>query len=302
MLYDVPAPAKLNLFLHVVGRRPDGYHLLQTVFRFIDLSDVLSFDLRRDGQLSCENDLDIPPESDLVLRAARLLQQHTGVRQGAHIVCRKHIPAGGGLGGGSSDAATTLIALNRLWQTGLDRTALARLGVQLGADVPVFLYGQPAFAEGIGEQLTAVPVPDCAYLVVQPDAFVSTPEVFSAPELTRDSESIKITFFADWQKDCESFFGRNDLEHVVMARYPAVQAAQKWLAQQGVVARMTGSGACMFAQYPDLQQASSNQKQIAGKIAVSLQESSNSTGSMPLSAIRQVWACVGLQDHPLRYW
>lgn len=292
MLYDVPAPAKLNLFLHVVGRRPDGYHLLQTVFRFIDLSDTLSFDTRRDGQLSCDNSLDVPPESDLVLRAARLLQQHTGVDQGAHIICRKHIPAGGGLGGGSSDAATTLIALNRLWQTGLDRPALARLGVQLGADVPVFLFGQPAFAEGIGEQLTAVQVPECAYLIAQPDAFVSTPEVFSAPDLTRDSKSITIAFFADWQKGCGQFFGRNDLESVVMARYPEVRKAQQWLAQQGVSARMTGSGACMFAEYHDMQEASSNQRQIAGKIAIGLQE----------SGIRQVWSCAGLQDHPLRYW
>ena len=292
MLYDVPAPAKLNLFLHVVGRRADGYHLLQTVFRFIDLSDTLSFDMRRDGQLSCDNSLNIPPESDLVLRAARLLRQHTGVRQGAHIVCRKRIPAGGGLGGGSSDAATTLSAVNRLWQTGLDRPALARLGGQLGADVPLFLFGQPSFAEGIGEQLSAVAVPDCAYLVVQPDAFVSTPEVFSAPDLTRDTESIKITVFADWQKSCGRFFGRNDLEPVVMARYPAVRTAQEWLARQGVSTRMTGSGACMFAEYPDMRQASSNQEQIAGKIAIGLQE----------NAIRQTWSCAGLQDHPLRYW
>lgn len=292
MLYDVPAPAKLNLFLHVVGRRADGYHLLQTVFRFIDLSDALSFDSRRDGRLSCDNSLEVPPESDLVLRAARLLQQHTGVSQGAHIVCRKQIPAGGGLGGGSSDAATTLIALNRLWQTGLDRPALARLGLQLGADVPVFLFGQAAFAEGIGEQLSAVTAPDCAYLVAQPDAFVSTPEVFSDPDLTRDTKSITIPVFADWQKSCGQFFGRNDLEPVVMARYPAVRMAQQWLAQQGIASRMTGSGACMFAEYSDMQQASSNQKQIAGKIAIGLQESS----------IRAVWSCAGLQDHPLRYW
>ena len=292
MLYDVPAPAKLNLFLHVVGRRADGFHLLQTVFRFIDLSDTLFFDVRRDGQLSCDNSLDVPPESDLVLRAARLLQQHTGTRQGAHIVCRKRIPAGGGLGGGSSNAATTLIALNRLWQTGLDRAALTQLGAQLGADVPVFLFGQPAFAEGIGERLAAVGVPDCAYLLVQPDAFVSTPEVFSAPDLTRDTKSITMAVFADWQKSCGRLFGRNDLEPVVMARYPAVRRAYEWLAQQGVAARMTGSGACMFAEYPSMRQAGSNQEQIAGKIAIGLQE----------NAIRQTWSCAGLQDHPLRYW
>ena len=292
MLYDVPAPAKLNLFLHVVGRRADGYHLLQTVFRFIDLCDTLSFDVRSDGQLSCDNSLDVPPESDLVLRAARLLHQHTGVRQGAHIVCRKQIPAGGGLGGGSSNAATTLIALNRLWQTGLSRTALMQLGAQLGADVPVFLFGQAAFAEGIGERLTAVEVPDSAYLVVQPEAFVSTPEIFSSPGLTRDTKAVTITVFADWQKRSAQLFGHNDLEPVVMARYPEVKRAYAWLTQQGIPVRMTGSGACMFAEYASLQQAGSNQKQIAAKIAAGLQS----------NGIRQVWSCAGLQDHPLRYW
>lgn len=293
MLHDVPAPAKLNLFLHVVGRRADGYHLLQTVFRFIDLGDSLSFDVRRDGALSCDNSLSVSPEDDLVLRAARLLQQETGTHQGAHIVCRKQIPAGGGLGGGSSDAATTLIALNRLWQTGLDRQALMRLGAGLGADVPVFLFGQPAFAEGVGEQLTPVSVPECAYVVVQPDAFVSTPAVFSDPDLTRDTEPVTISVFADWQKkSCSKFFGRNDLEPVVLARYPAVSQAKAWLGDQGLAVRMTGSGACLFVPCTDMQQASTNQKQIAGKIAAGFQ----ATG------IRQVWACQGLQDHPLRHW
>ena len=160
MLYDLPAPAKLNLFLHVVGRRPDGYHLLQTVFRFIDLADRLDIDTRRDGQVLRETDLPgVPPEQDLVVRAARALQRHTGTHLGAQLHVHKRIPAGGGLGGGSSDAATVLIALNRLWGTGLSREQLMRIGLELGADVPVFVFGQSAFAQGIGDLLTAVDLP-----------------------------------------------------------------------------------------------------------------------------------------------
>jgi 4-diphosphocytidyl-2-C-methyl-D-erythritol kinase len=307
MLYDVSAPAKLNLFLHVVGRRADGYHLLQTAFRFIGLYDTLSFETRRDGQLSCDNSQDVAPESDLVLRAARLLQTHTGARQGAHIVCRKQIPAGGGLGGGSSDAASTLIALNRLWQTGLDRPALMRLSQQLGADVPAFLFGQPSFAQGIGEQLAPVAVPDCAYLVIQPDAFVSTAEVFAAPNLTRNTKSIKMADFVEWQKHGQKQGLQNDLEAVVMQMHPAVFKAREWLKeqlqqpqsqqqskqqQQGSQLSMTGSGACLFAQMPDMRQAIASQQQIASKIGGGSQE----------TGVRQVWACAGLQDHPLRYW
>src|SRR5690606_9068822 len=173
------APAKLNLFLHVVGRRADGYHLLQTVFRFIDLADTLHFEARADGAIGRAYELPGVAESDdLVVRAARSLQLATGTRQGAQIDLRKRIPQGGGLGGGSSDAATTLIALNRLWGTGLSRSQLMRLALPLGADVPVFVFGQSAFAQGVGEDLTAVALPPAAYLVVQPDAGVPTAAVF----------------------------------------------------------------------------------------------------------------------------
>jgi len=306
MLYDLPAPAKLNLFLHVVGRRADGYHLLQTVMRFIDLSDSLSFELRRDGQLTCENSLALAPRDDLVLRAARLLQQRSGTQLGAHIVCQKRIPAGAGLGGGSSDAATTLIALNRLWQTGLARADLLKMGAALGADVLVFIFGQTAFVEGIGERLTGVDVPDGAYVLVQPDAFVSTAAVFAAPDLTRNSEAVKIADFADWQKAAglgvAPFFGRNDLEAVVLAQYPAVRTAHGWLAAQDMQVRMTGSGACLFVSHADLQQAQASQQQIAAKMAHCGVNSGSADAPDACHGIHQIWACAGLPEHPLRHW
>jgi len=300
MLYDLPAPAKLNLFLHVVGRRADGYHLLQTVMRFIDLSDKLSFDLRNDGRLSCDNSLDIAPEDDLILRAAQLLQQHSGTKLGAHVVCEKQIPAGGGLGGGSSDAATTLIALNRLWQTGLSRADLLQLGAGLGADIPVFLFGQNAFAQQTGELLSAVQVPHEAYVLVQPDAFVSTAAVFDKADLTRNTEAVKIADFVAWQKS--GLFGRNDLEPVVLAQYPNVRLAAGFVNQvmnqtpsghgQGLQVRLTGSGACLFVPHADLPQACTTRQQIIAKMA--------QCGSR--SGIRQIWACSGLPEHPLRHW
>jgi len=298
MLYDLPAPAKLNLFLHVVGRRADGYHLLQTVMRFIDLMDTLSFDLRRDGRLSCENSLDVSPQEDLVLRAAHSLQQASGTRLGTHIVCKKRIPVGAGLGGGSSDAATTLIALNRLWQTGWSRSDLLKLGAKLGADVPLFLFGQTAFAQGIGEHLTAVDTPDHAYLLVQPDAFVSTAAVFRAPDLTSNTEAVKIADFAEWQQTGlgSNVFGHNDLEPVVLAQYRPVRLARDWLAAQGLHnVRMTGSGACLFVSCADVRQALARQQEIAAKMA-----QCSGTGSKE-HGIKQIWACAGLPEHPLAH-
>lgn len=300
-LYDVPAPAKLNLFLHVTGRREDGYHFLQTVFRFVDLCDTLHFEQRNDGIVVCENPVPgLRAEDDLILRAARALQQATGTKLGAQISCVKQIPAGGGLGGGSSDAATTLIALNRLWNTGLDRSQLMKLALPLGADVPVFVFGRPAFAEGVGEQLTAIDLPDRSYLIVRPDQHVSTPQVFSSSDLTRDTKSIKITFFADWllcqarQTDgsVSHLFGRNDLEPVVRARYGKVDEAFAFLAKQGIQARMTGSGACLFAEFVTYSQAKLNQQKIISKIP-------NCGSTEP---VLDTWACRGLLDHPLRYW
>ena len=243
-----PAPAKLNLFLHVVGRRRDGYHLLQTAFRFIDYGDELSFAVRADGAIRHTNPLQgVPAEQDLSVRAARALQQETGCREGADIGIVKRLPIGGGLGGGSSDAATTLIALNGLWRTGLSRERLQQLALKLGADVPLFVFGQNAFAEGIGERLQALRLPPAWYLILVPELAVSTAEIFSAAELTRNTNAITIAAFSVGQ-------GRNDLEPVVCRRYPQVARHLEWLHRYGD-ARMTGSGACVFCAFDSEEQA-----------------------------------------------
>lgn len=241
-----PAPAKLNLFLHVTGRRADGYHSLQTAFRLIDLADTLRFRPRDDGKLTRRLPLaGVPPEQDLCLRAAALLQRESGHRGGVEIELDKRIPIGGGLGGGSSDAATTLIALNHLWQLGLTRAQLQRLALQLGADVPVFVFGENAFAEGVGEELRPLALPEAWYLVLVPPVQVPTAAVFAAPELTRDAKPIKITAFFDGLKQRTL---RNDLEPVVCRSYPEVARHLAWLKQHGE-ARMSGSGACVYAEF-----------------------------------------------------
>ena len=237
-----PAPAKLNLFLHVTGRRADGYHLLQSVFRFIDHGDSLRFTLRSDQQILLTQPIpDVPPERDLCYRAAQLLQTVAGIRQGVEITLDKRLPLGGGLGGGSSDAATTLIVLNRLWGAGLTRVELMQLGLQLGADVPVFIFGDNAWAEGIGEALTPIALDPAWYVVLTPPVSVPTATVFSAPELTRNTLPVTIPAFSAGQI-------RNDLEPVVITRYPAVGQHLEWL-KQYATARMTGSGACVFAAF-----------------------------------------------------
>jgi len=246
-LHDCLAPAKLNLFLHITGRRPDGYHLLQTVFQLLDVGDTLHFDFRDDDTLHRRTDIPgVPEDSDLIIRAARLLQAAARRRDpqrlfGADIAIDKRLPMGGGLGGGSSDAATTLMALNRLWQTGFTRQELMALGLQLGADVPFFIFGTNAFAEGVGEQMQAVDTPDTWYIVLEPGVSIPTAAIFSAPGLTRDSKPVIISDFSR----APIGFGRNDLQMVACTLYPAVAAAIEWLAQFGA-ARMTGSGACVF--------------------------------------------------------
>lgn len=239
-----PAPAKLNLFLHVVGRRADGYHLLQTVFRLIDRCDAIYLDRRTDGAIRLHTPLPGVPEArDLTWRAADLLRRHTGCRLGVDIWLDKRLPLGGGLGGGSSDAATVLIALNRLWGLGLAREELQALGLTLGADVPVFIYGRNAFAEGVGERLQPIDLPPASYVVLTPPVCVSTAEVFASPALTRDTPRIKMTAL-------QPGHGHNDLEPVVVARYPVVGQYLGWLRQHGD-GRLTGSGGCVFAAYPD---------------------------------------------------
>ena len=241
-----PAPAKLNLFLHVTGRRADGYHSLQTAFRLIDLADALQFKPREDGRVTLRQSLaGVPPEQDLCVRAAALLKQATGHRGGVEIELDKRIPIGGGLGGGSSDAATTLVALNHLWRLGLKRGELQRLALELGADVPVFVFGENAFAEGVGEELTSLALAQAWYLVLVPPVLVPTAAAFAAPELTRETKPIKITAFFDGLKRRAL---RNDLEPVVCKRYPEVARHLAWLKRHGG-ARMSGSGACVYAEF-----------------------------------------------------
>lgn len=236
------APAKLNLMLRVIGRRPDGYHQLQTVFQFIDRCDRLTFTPRADGRIErLDGPADVPPAADLVVRAARALQRHTGCGRGADIRLDKRLPMGGGLGGGSSDAATTLHALNQLWGLDLTTAELAGIGLGLGADVPVFVHGFAAWGEGVGEDLVPVDLPESWYLVLVPPCHVSTAAVFNDPDLTRNSPPITIAGFL--AGDC-----RNDCLDVVLPRYPEVAAALQWLAGYAE-ARLTGTGGCVFAAF-----------------------------------------------------
>jgi 4-diphosphocytidyl-2-C-methyl-D-erythritol kinase len=274
-LSDCPAPAKLNLFLHVVGRRADGYHLLQSAFRLIDWGDRLSFERRADGAIVRLTAIaGVPAEADLVVRAARLLQRETGCRHGAAIALEKRLPMGGGLGGGSSDAATTLIALNRLWGTGLDRARLAALGLQLGADVPFFIYGRDAFVEGIGERIAPLALPPAWYVIVAPGVAIPTAQIFAAGELTRDTVPLKIADFA-------ASTTRNDLQAIACAHYPEVGAAIDWLTQYAS-ARMTGSGSCVFAQ------------------VASEADARHIVGACP--SRWRAWKAKSLSRHPLHDW
>jgi 4-diphosphocytidyl-2-C-methyl-D-erythritol kinase len=289
----LPAPAKLNLFLHVLGRRADGYHDLQSAFALIDLADWIDIERRDDGQLHRGGDVIGEPDADLALRAARLLQQRSGSRYGADIHVAKQIPAGAGLGGGSSDAATTLIALNRLWNTGLDRAQLAELGLQLGADVPFFVHGINAFAEGRGERLTPLVLAPAHYAVIWPQLAVSTKEIFEDSGLTRNTKATKISDFsaaadpvpqslrAGGETRTEVLFGANDLEAVARRRFPVIDRVLAHLARFGA-ARMTGSGSAVFAAVAS--------EEAARAAITGLPESWSG------------WVSRGLTEHPLRAW
>jgi len=275
MKFSCPAPAKLNLFLHVVGRRADGYHLLQTLFRFIELSDTLSFVLREDGEVRRLNALEgVPDEEDLCVRAARLLQRECACSLGVDIRLEKHIPMGGGLGGGSSDAATTLLALNKLWKLGLSRERLMQLGLALGADVPVFIFGENAFAEGVGEQLQTFALPEAWYVVLFPPVHVPTAQIFSHPELTRNTNSITIRALPVGQRFSTVEWLGNDLQSTVCKLYPNV-AQHLAILGQFAPSMMTGSGACVFAEFAseaEAQQVMSQlPKEIQGVVARGLQ-------------------------------
>lgn len=241
-----PAPAKINLFLHVLAKRSDGYHDIQTVFQFLDYGDDLVFDLRNDGKVQRSYDLGFSQEHDLCLRAAKLLKPFVAAERGVDIDLIKRLPMGGGLGGGSSNAATTLIALNELWQAGLDRQRLAELGLSLGADVPVFVMGRAAWAEGVGEQLTAIELEQPWYLVLNPQINVSTAQVFSHKHLTPTPQMKKIRALEKGvDLTIDSTYGENQLEPIVRAEYPAVDALLEWLSQYGKP-RMSGSGGSVF--------------------------------------------------------
>lgn len=282
-LNNCPAPAKLNLFLHVTGRRPDGYHLLQTVFQLLDHGDMLHFERRDDGAIRRTTPVaGVPEESDLIVRAAQLLK--SAVRGGAHlgadIAIDKRLPMGGGLGGGSSDAATTLMALNHLWQTGLSRADLMALGLKLGADVPFFIFGHNAFAEGVGEALQPVATPDCWYVVIEPGVVVPTAAIFSDSELTRNTKPVRITDFSK----AHTGFGKNDLQVVATKLFPPIAEAIEWLRQYGD-ARMTGSGACVFCLF--------KQEHQAEAVLAAVRE----TGQVSWKA----WKAKAIERHPLSH-
>jgi 4-diphosphocytidyl-2-C-methyl-D-erythritol kinase len=273
------APAKLNLFLHITGRRPDGYHSLQTVFQLLDWGDLLHFTRRDDGVIARKTDLPgVPEADDLVVRAARLFKAHTGSPFGVDIEIEKRLPMGAGLGGGSSDAATVLLALNRLWNVDLPRDTLQRLALQLGADVPFFVFGRNAFAEGVGETLQAVALPKRFFLVVSPAVHVPTAAIFSEKALTRDSEVLTMTDFlaqhssaADWPDS----FGRNDMQAVVAEKYAEVAQVLDWFTNLAP-ARMTGSGASVFAAFRSKAEAEMAQAKLPASWKSTVTESLDS--------------------------
>ncbi|MCG5077189.1 4-(cytidine 5'-diphospho)-2-C-methyl-D-erythritol kinase [Paraburkholderia tagetis] len=263
------APAKLNLFLHITGRRPNGYHDLQTVFQLLDWGDTLHFKRRLDGRITRTTEVDgVPAEHDLTVRAATLLKQHTGTNEGVEIDIEKRLPMGAGLGGGSSDAATTLLALNRLWKLNLPREELQALALKLGADVPFFVFGKNAFAEGVGEALEAVQLPARHFLVVTPRVHVPTAEIFSEKSLTRDTKTCTIAVFLArhaTQNGWPDSFGQNDMQAVVAEKYAEVARVLEWfgsISNSIAPARMTGSGASVFAAFASRAEAEAAQAQL----------------------------------------
>lgn len=273
-LFDIPAPAKLNLFLHITGQRSDGYHLLQSAFMLIDWCDTLHFEHRSNGEISREDLTTELPKEDLIIRAAQALKTSSACLDGVHISIEKHIPAQAGMGGGSSDAASTLLALNRLWGLNYTLEKLCRIGLTLGADVPFFLRGNNAWVEGVGEKITPIQLPIARFLVMKPEAGLETKQIFSDPLLKRDSETAIISGFA-----ADTFaYGRNDLQSVAERLCPNVTEALNWLKLQGLSPRMTGSGSAVFAH-------------MLNEIDLS-----NAPSGF------QIRACNSLASHPLAGW
>jgi len=281
-IYDVPAPAKVNLFLHILGRRPDGYHLLQSVFMLIDWSDTLHFERTTSSAITRQDLTSALPEDDLILRAARALQHASGCSLGAHISIDKQIPAQAGMGGGSSDAASTLLALNRLWCLNFSLEKLAALGLKLGADVPFFLCGQHAWVQGIGEDMTPIQLPKARLLVAKPHAGLQTASIFSSPDLKRDTAADTISGFVETLsgQPVEKYFqyGRNDLQEVAQSLCPEVTLALNWLESLGLSGRMTGSGSAVFA------------------------HTSQDVGLHQAPQFLQTRLCFNLDEHPLKGW
>ena len=282
-LLGCPAPAKINLFLHITGRRPDGYHTLQTAFRLLDHGDSLNFHLRKDGRIRRMNDVPgVPEEQDLIVRAARLLQARTKCSLGADLAIEKKLPMGGGLGGGSSDAATTLMALNRLWNTGVSRRELQEWSLALGADLPFFIFGQTAMAAGVGEILEPLFLPEAWYVVIEPPVSVPTIEIFRSEALTRNTPVLRIT--GSTVRDVQQQIREktwNDMQAVASKLYPEVQKALDAFSEFGAP-RMSGSGGCVFLECSSQIQAESVQD--------------------ALSKDWKVWSARGLDDHPLKSW
>lgn len=282
-LLRCPAPAKINLFLHVTGRRLDGYHLLQTAFRMLDHGDTIDLELRHDGVIHRVNDVPgVPEAADLVVRAARLLQEKTGCTLGVNITLTKHLLMGGGLGGGSSDAATVLLGLNRLWQLDLPRAELQSWALALGADVPFFIFGRTAWGEGVGEALQVIDLPPTWYVIVEPPASVPTVEIFTAEELTRDTKPLIMPRSAATETErllCDH--ARNDLEPVACARYPVIKDALSALSRFGSP-RMSGSGACVFLPCES--------REAADRVVRILRPE------------WKIWSASALDQHPLLAW
>ena len=293
-IYDVPAPAKLNLFLHITGQRADGMHLLQSVFMLIDWCDTLHFEVRHDGLVTRADigsvNTEILPQEDLTVRAAKALQRACGTPLGAHITLQKRIPSQAGMGGGSSDAASCLLALQRLWGVKLPRSELLAIALSLGADVPFFMLGGNAWVEGVGEKMTPITLPDADFLVVKPPLGVSTAAIFRSPALKRDTETATISGFAvnNKLKDrLERFgFGHNDLQPVAQELCPQITQSLDWLASRQLKGRMTGSGSSVFAYLPH---------DAGGTLGASVDISSHPDGF-------KVRKCSNLQAHPLTGW
>ncbi len=285
-LYDLPAPAKLNLFLHVVGRRADGYHLLESVFQMIDWCDTLHLEVRRDGQLSRTDLGPALPADDLCLRAARALQAASGTSLGVHISIDKQVPWGAGLGGGSSDAATTLLGLNRLWALNWPRQKLLDIALTLGADVPFFVGGRNAWVSGIGEQLQPLDLPPAAFVVLKPDVSLPTAQIFSSPLLSRSTPLATLADFLAETNSFGKFFGKNDLEPCATAQSTEVGQALNFLAQHVGPARMTGSGSAVFSRFEEVADAKKSPDEM----------------QQVLATLPQTWVirkCLALPEHPL---